>query len=89
MTFFRDDVLIYSQNIEEHLKHLEIVMERLASAGLKLKPSKSKLIQRAVSCLGYHIRADGIWPDGGKLHAHSKWLEPTNTTGGTIIRWLV
>ena len=77
---FLDDVLIYSQNLEEHLQHLKIVMERLASAGLKLKPSKCKQIQRAVSYLDYHIGADGIWPDAGKLSALSKWPEPTNTT---------
>ena len=80
VTIFLDDVLIYSQKLEEHLQHLKIVMERLASAGLKLKPSKCKLIQRAVSYLGYHIGADGIWQDEGKLSALSKWPEPTNTT---------
>ena len=32
-----------------------------------------------MSYLGYHIGADGIWPDEGKLHARSKWAEPTNT----------
>ena len=80
VTIFLDDVLIYSQNLEEHLRHLKIVMKRLASAGLKLKPSKCKLIQTAVSYLGYHIGADGKWPDEGKLNALSKWPEPTNTT---------
>ena len=80
VTIFLDDFLIYSQNLEEHLQHLKIVMERLTSAGLKPKPSKCKLIQRAVSYLGYHIRADEIWPDEGKLSALSKWPEPTNTT---------
>ena len=49
------------------------------SAGLKLKPSKCKLIQRAVSYIGYHIGSDGVWPDEGKLHALSKWPEPTIT----------
>ena len=68
------------QNLEEHLKHLNIFTGRLASAGLKLKPSKCKLIQRVVSHLGYHIGADGIRPDEGKLHALLKWLGPTNTT---------
>ena len=80
MTIFLDDVLIYSQNLEEDLRHLKIVMVRLASAGLKLKPSKCKLIQTAVSYLGYHIGADGIWPDEGKLNALSMWPEPTNIT---------
>ena len=76
LTIFLDDVFIYSQNLEEHLKHLKITMQRLASAGIKLKPSKCKLIQRAVSSLGYHIGADGIWPDEGKLQALSKWSGP-------------
>ena len=80
VTIFLDDVLIYSKNLEEHLRHLKIFMKRLASAGLKLKPSKCKLIQTAVSYLGYHIGADGILPYEGKLNALSKWPEPTNTT---------
>ena len=76
VTIFLDDVLIYSQNLEEHLQHLKFVMERLASAGLKLKPSKCKLIQTAVSYLGYHIGADGIWPDEGKLKPYRSGLNP-------------
>ena len=43
VTIFLDDVLIYRQNLEDHLQHLKTVMERLASAGLKLKPSNCKL----------------------------------------------
>ena len=75
VTIFLGDVLIYSQNHEEHLKHLKFVMERLASAGLKLGLSKHKLIQRAVFYLGYHIGANGMWPDQWKQHALSKWPE--------------
>ena len=59
VTIFLDDNLIYSQNPEEHLKHFEIVMEKVSSAGLKLKLSKCKLIQRAVSYIEHHIGADG------------------------------
>ena len=81
VTIFFDDVLIYSQNLEDHLQRLKIVMERLVSAGLKLKPSKCKLIQTAVSYLGYHIGADGIGPDKGKLHALSK-------CPGPLIQWM-
>ena len=80
VTIFLDDNLIYSQNLEEHLKHFKIVMERVSSAGFKLKPSKCKLIQRAVSYIEYHIGADGKWPDEGKLHSLSIWPESTNTT---------
>ena len=79
VTIFLDHVHFYSQNLEEHLQRLKIAMERLASV-LKLKPSKWKLIQRAVSYLGYHFGPDGKWPGERKLHALSKWPEPTNIT---------
>ena len=35
-----DDILIFSQTMEEHLCHLHLVLEQLQSAGLKLKPVK-------------------------------------------------
>ena len=67
VTIFFDDFLIYSHNLEENLPHLKSVLERIASTRLKMKPSKCKLIQRAVSYFGYHNGEDGIWPDEGKL----------------------
>ena len=79
VTIFLHEDLFYSQNLEEHLQRLTIAMERLASV-LKLKSSKCKLIQRAVSYVGYHVGPDGIWPGERKLHALSKWPEPTNKT---------
>ena len=82
VTIFLDDVLIYSQNLEEHLKHLKFFIERLASFGLKVEPSKCILIQKAVSCLGYQNGAEEILPDEVKLQAISQWPESTNTTEG-------
>ena len=35
-----DDIIIYSDAKEEHLKRLEAVLQKLAASGLKLKPSK-------------------------------------------------
>jgi hypothetical protein len=37
---FIDDLIIYSRDVNQHLKHLEQVFQRLRAAGLKLKPSK-------------------------------------------------
>ena len=36
-TVYLDDIIIFSQTEEEHLKHLEIIFGRLKEAGLKLK----------------------------------------------------
>ena len=37
---YLDDIIIYSDTKEDHLKRLEAVFQKLAAAGLKLKPSK-------------------------------------------------
>ena len=40
-----DDIIIFSCNFNQHLERLEEVLQRLQSAGLKLKPSKCHLLQ--------------------------------------------
>ena len=54
---YLDDILIFSPDMETHLKHLRILFERLRSADLKLKEVKCKLSQETYSILRtYHIR---------------------------------
>ena len=35
-----DDVIIYSNNLSEHKRHIKAVFEKIREANLKLKPSK-------------------------------------------------
>ena len=37
---YLDDIIIFSKNEEEHLKHIEIIFQKLKAVGLKLKESK-------------------------------------------------
>ena len=39
-----DDVLVFSRTLEDHLKHLKLVIDRLQQAGLKLKPTKCHFV---------------------------------------------
>ena len=37
---YLDDVIIYSNNLTEHKRHIKAVLEKIREANLKLKPSK-------------------------------------------------
>ena len=41
-----DDVLVYSQTFEDHLRDLEVVLDRFIKANMQLKPSKCHLFQK-------------------------------------------
>ena len=44
-----DDILIFSQNMEEHFRHLTLVFERLKYYGLILNRKNNAFLQRAKS----------------------------------------
>ena len=60
MTYL-DDIIIFSKNDEDHLRHLEEIFYQLRQAGLKMKCSKCYFF------LGHLISADGISPLPDKL----------------------
>lgn len=61
---YLEDIIVYSANFTQHLKHLREVFERFRSAGLKLKPSKCHL---ACASVTFYIRSPSVkkiktWP---------------------------
>jgi hypothetical protein len=75
-TAYLDDILIYSDNLEEHREHVRQVLEKLSAAGLHLKPEKCELYQKEVKYLGLIIGADGIKMDPEKIAAVRDWPVP-------------
>jgi len=73
-----DDVLIFSKTLEEHLDRLELVLQRLQAAGLKLKASKCSIMQTQVSFLGHVLSSEGIATDPEKTRLITQWPVPTN-----------
>ena len=63
---YLDDVIIYSTSIEQHIKHIDIVLGLLQEAGLKIKLSKCTFLQTSVNYLGHVISDKGITPDPKK-----------------------
>ena len=64
-----DDIIIYSPNVETHIKHLQNVFNKLRDANLKLKLSKCHFGVPKVTYLGHEISADGVRPEPQKVEA--------------------
>ena len=77
---YLDDLIVFSSTFVEHLERLQLVLNRLKEANLKLKPNKCFLFQRRVKFLGSIISADGIEPDPEKVQAVAEWPRPRNLT---------
>ncbi|MCG8623453.1 MAG: retroviral-like aspartic protease family protein, partial [Proteobacteria bacterium] len=64
---YLDDILIFSSSIQEHLKHVRVLFERLRIANLKLTARKCSFLKRHVQYLGHLISGEGIEPVPEKL----------------------
>lgn len=60
---YLDDIVVYSNTLEEHLKALGRVFERMRAHHLQLQPAKCSLLVSEVTYLGHKITRDGILID--------------------------
>jgi hypothetical protein len=74
---FIDDILIYSKNLEDHAKHLLVILQRLRDHHLYAKFSKCEFWLDTVKFLGYTISGDGISVDPSKVQEVMDWKPPT------------
>ena len=56
------------------------MFEKLAKAGLKLKPSKCKFFRSSLKYLGHIVSKDGIATDPRKIEAINQWPQPKTVT---------
>jgi transposase InsO family protein len=66
---YLDDIIIFSETFDDHMKHLESVFEILRSNRLTVQPDKSKFCRTELIFLGYLINEEGIRPDPTKVQA--------------------
>lgn len=77
-TAYIDDILIYSDNLDDHRKHVDQVLSALNTAGLHLDIDKCEFHQRRVKYLGLILTTDGIEMDPEKVSAILNWEAPKN-----------
>ena len=73
---YLDDIIVFSQSFKQHVQRLQLVLERLRKAGLKLSPSKCHLFQPKVEFLGHVVSGDGVSTDPKKTEAIDNWPTP-------------
>jgi hypothetical protein len=77
---FIDDVLIYSKSVEEHEKHLRVVLEKLRAHKLYAKFCRYEFWLEKVAFLDHILTAEGVAVDPEKVEAVSNWQQPTNVS---------
>jgi len=73
---YLDDILIYSDDITQHRKHVKEVLKRLWKAGLYAKAEKCEFHSDFIEYLGYVLSLSGLTMSDTKVKTIQEWPEP-------------
>jgi len=73
---YLDDVLIFSETLDEHVTHVKRVLQRLREYGLTCKLRKCDFHATTVSFLGFIISPNGISMEPDHVAAITEWPMP-------------
>ncbi|MDR3581774.1 MAG: reverse transcriptase domain-containing protein, partial [Candidatus Pacebacteria bacterium] len=77
---FLDDIVVYSQTLEDHERDVRKVLEQLRAKGLYAKASKCEFYTEEIEFLGHRVGRDGLRVMPDKVETVSKWPTPANAT---------
>jgi len=75
-TAYLDNILIYSENKEQHIEHVKQILEALTKARLEVKPQKCEFHTNNVEYLGFIITTEGLRMDPAKITLIVEWPTP-------------
>lgn len=75
---YLDDILVFSKTPEEHMRHLELVLQRLREHQLYVKRSKCEFNKPEVHYLGFVVSAQGVRVNPRKTQVVQEWPTPKN-----------
>ena len=73
---YLDDIIIFSNSWEEHLKYIKLVFNRIREAGLTLNKNKCVFATGEVDYLGHHVGLGKVEPLQKKLTLFLIFLDP-------------
>lgn len=78
MDVYLDDIVVYSDSLEQHVKDVKTVLDILKREKLYLSKKKLRFIAPEIDLLGRLIDDDGIRMDSNKVDCVVNWKTPTN-----------
>ena len=75
---FIDDIVVYSNTPEEHIQHVQQVLDCLHACGLRYHPGKSVFMTDSVEYLGHYVSPYGLSPSAAKVNAILDMPAPKN-----------
>lgn len=75
---FIDDLLCISKSFEEHLEHLNRLLECLSQNGMTINFKKTAFFREEVEFLGHILTPEGIKPQEKKIRMIKDFQEPKN-----------
>ena len=75
-----DDILVFSCTLEKHLEHLQLVIEQLEEAKLKLKPVKCQFIHKEVDYLGHVLMPEGLKVNARLVEVVTNFPQPQSVS---------
>jgi hypothetical protein len=77
MEIYLDDIMVFSETLEEHIIRLERVLRKLAEANLTKEPKKCQFLKHEARILGHIPRNGEIKINPEKIKAVMKYPRPT------------
>jgi hypothetical protein len=75
---YMDDIMVYSDTLENHVQHCKMAMDVLKVEKLYLSKAKLRILADELKLLGRIIDANGIRMDPEKVDCVLTWKTPTN-----------
>ena len=73
-----DDIIIFSETVDEHFKHIKIVLKTLQEHKLKINLEKCQWFCESIKLLGHVVSKTGVEMDPAKVESILNRKEPTN-----------
>ena len=75
-----DDIIVTGETDDEHLRNLEMVLQRLLDAGLRAHPAKTRFFDAKTEYCGHAVSADELHKLPAKVDAIRDAPQPTNVS---------